>query len=336
MDKMYSFSEIGLVPIRISNVQSRKDVDPFDEDKKLPIFVAPMTCLLDSDNFSSFLSSKVIPIYPVYAKDTRDESILNQPYWISVTLAEFKNWFIDNTTPITSCKVLIDCANGHMAKLYDYVRQAKEKYGDKLTIMIGNIANPWTYWVCCEAGVDYVRIGIGGGSGCTTSVQTGFHTSLPWMLEKIKEIKQLYREECMAEQLPTFFTKIVADGGINTVDKAIKALALGADYVMMGSMFSKCVESCGDSTYVDGKLNKAYYGQSSIEGQNDRFGYVKNHPEGVSKLVEVTTDLSTFCDEFEAVLRSAMSYAGAFSLNEFIGRIDYEIQSQAEFKKYIK
>lgn len=365
MDKMYSFEEVSLVPEVISTVKSRKEVNPFYSIVRqrgivtepvdiLPIFVAPMTCILNKDNFDKFRSNSVVPIYPIWHNESFEERMnIANGGWIAVTLEEFKHYFNDcrankNVSP-EYYKILIDCAQGHMKELYDCVRTAKKEYGDKLTVMIGNIANPKAYLECCKAGVDYVRVGIGGGSGCTTSVQTGFHTSLPWLLSKINKIKydSYLRCQCnstyaapytFSEYIATHpeytITKIVADGGINSFSKAIKALALGADYVMMGSSFAHCEEACGE--FNERLSSRHYYGQSSELGQLDRFGKVKSPSEGTDMWIPVYTTLKELLKKFENTLRSAMSYGNSHTLKEFIGDIQYEIQSISEFKSYNK
>lgn len=332
---MYSLDEIGLIPAATSSIKHRADVNPF-YGSKLPIFVAPMTCLINLDNWKTFGSSKVIPIWPIRDANNPDREIPSKfgPYWMAVTIEEFKTWFnackADEYVPKGYYKILIDCANGNMEELFSIVKDAKQEYGDKLVVMIGNIANPETYIECCRAGVDYVRVGIGGGSGCTTSVQTGIHASMPWILEGIKDIKKrIYWHGIL--------TKIVADGGITNPSRAIKCLALGADYVMMGKAFAECkeVNHMRISSPEIGIRNQ-YYGQSSKQGQIDRFGKVKANPEGTSVMISVDTTLKEFTDKFEAALRSAMSYCGAKTLNDFIGKVKYEYMSPDEFRAYNK
>lgn len=191
-------------------------------------------------------------------------------------------------------------------------------------------------------------------SACTTSVLTGHHVSLEYSLKIIKGIKDIGKSQdgkyiSFDDWIKTngyTKTKVIADGGINSIDKAIKALALGADYVMLGKMLAQCYESCGDKTwkrfigfkngkpYLYRKTN--YYGQSSERGQIDRFGYVKSSPEGKEYLIPVNDTISSFVDKFEAALRSSMSYAGAKTLDEFIGKVDYKYQTESEFRAYNK
>lgn len=330
---MHSLDEIGLIPAATSSIKHRADVNPF-YGNKLPIFVAPMTCLLNLENWETFYNSNVIPIWPIRDANNKMREIPQDDLvgWTAMTIEEFKWVFRDHIAPRGVpkgyFKVLIDCANGNMEELFSIVRDAKQEYGDGLVVMIGNIANPETYLECCKAKADYVRVGIGGGSGCTTSVQTGIHASMPWILEGIKEVK---------ERISWYgaSTKIVADGGITNPSRAIKCLALGADYVMMGKAFAECEEASSHQR-GNGESVTLYYGQSSEQGQRDRFGKVKANPEGTHLCVPVTTTLKGFTDKFEAALRSAMSYCGAKTLYDFIGKVKYEYMSPDEFRAYNK
>ena len=360
---MYSLDEIGLIPAEVSDIKHRADVNPFVKSpfggEMLPVFVAPMTCILNNENICTFARSKVEPILPVTSKVWGDRTQLRTDCrwlgWTAMTLDEFKHYFCGcRAQEDKKYHILIDVANGHMKELFDVVKDAKQEYGKDLVVMIGNIANPETYIECCKARVDYVRVGIGGGSGCTTSVQTGIHASIPYLLEGIKTVKDhIHNYEISAsygmlefnneevKNINGFRTKVVADGGINTIAKAIKCLALGADYVMMGQCFAQCEEgtTCVARGHAkDGKvtLEHLYYGQSSKEGQLDRFDFIKSNPEGLAKWIPVTGTLQDFVNKFEAALRSAMSYCGAHNLEEFIGKVKYEYMSQAEFGAFIK
>lgn len=359
---MYSLDEIGLIPSEISTIEHRGDINPFVQSpfggEKLPIFVAPMTCILNANNICEFSRSEVEPILPVCCAEVEERIQLpngsDWQGWTAMTLDEFIHYFCGcNMAEGPKYHILIDVANGHMEKLFKAVKDAKQEFGDRLVVMVGNIANPETYIECCKARVDYVRVGIGGGAGCTTSVQTGIHASMPWLLNGIKEAKNhISNYEVSAEigmkiysnpeiaAINGFRTKVIADGGINTIAKAIKCLALGADYVMMGKCFAECEESIGKVAHAVFNGNvvpcKLYYGQSSEQGQIDRFGKVKSNPEGTIKHIPVTTNLSEFCGKFEAALRSAMSYCNARTLNDFIGKVQYETMTHSEFDAYIK
>lgn len=327
---MYSLDEVSIIPSTFTSVKSRKDIIT-TYTSKLPIFVAPMTCLVDSINFSSFEDSKVIPILPVYDINNKELfkqrlTFIQQSKWVALTLNEFEDTFCRNKWNLDKenlFNICIDTANGHLHDIYVATKYAKKSFPN-LAIMVGNIANPKTYDEICKNysdSVQFIRVGIGGGSGCTTSVQTGVHTSLPYLITEINKIKKSYANKPL----------VIADGGVNTIDRAIKCLALGADYVMMGSMFANCKE-VGNYNEVKNE----YYGQSSIRGQLDRFGEIRSNPEGLEKIVEINTTLNEVCSKFDAALRSAMSYCNAKTLEEFIGKPKIEYQTLKEFENYMK
>lgn len=334
IDMQYSLNEICLLPSATpTDITSRKQVNPFDENGNLPIFVAPMTSVLNENNYKIFADKGVIPILPRNCTETRDIAEV----WHSYSLQEFES-IIDSSKDYNGYHILIDVANGHMRKIYDLVKKAKEKWPN-IVIMIGNIANPAIYYNCCDAGVDYVRVGIGGGSVCSTSVQCGIHASHQYMIENIKKLSCYYNNPNR--------TKIIADGGINTLDKAIKALAIGYDYVMMGKCFAECEEACGEtkseyislpSVYDQEKREikyRKYYGMASEQGQIDISGGCTKNPEGLETWIPITTTLDAFVIRFEAALRSTMSYTGATTLEKFHDS-EYDIQSIEEFKSYYK
>ena len=345
MDTLVSLNEIALLPAVISEVRHRGDVNPFYGDK-LPIFVAPMTCIINKRNWDKFYNSKIIPIYPIKYNDTfRLSEEIADDGWRSMTLDEFKYYFCHCAARHgKEYHILIDCANGHMQELFDCVKEAKRNYPDELIVMTGNIAHPWTYYECCKARIDYVRVGIGGNINCETGSKTGIHVSLPYLLTEMQAIKNSLTDL----RKDNFFTKIIADGGVNTIAKAMKCLALGADYVMMGTMIAKCEEACGKTRpeHYIGDLDedddrvvpmlRHYYGQASSFGQFDRFGVSKDYVEGSDAWIPIEYTLDWFCREFENVLRSMMSYTGKFNLSDLVGNVEWRIQSLAEYKSFNK
>lgn len=171
---LYALDDVTIIPAPQSSVRHRTDIKVTYDNGNLPIFTAPMDAVVGACNMKIFEKNNIIPIMP------RTESIetrlewYKKGYWIAVGLTEFEDYWLHVTNfPLPdddiTVKVLIDQANGHMDILPEYIKKAKknaEKYKVNLEIMIGNIAEPWTYKILAEAGADYVRIGIGGGNCC--------------------------------------------------------------------------------------------------------------------------------------------------------------------------
>jgi IMP dehydrogenase len=233
-----------------------------------------------------------------------------------------------------------------MFKLFETSKRIKEQFGDNKILMIGNIANPKTYEKYCEIGVDYIRVGIGGGSACTTSANVSIHYPMASLINECSDISKKYDKP----------TKIIADGGFRNFSDIIKALALGADYVMLGGIFNKCLESCSDSyTKTDNgefiekdyltaktlfesgdKVYKYYRGMSTKEVQKAWNKKTLKTGEGITKynLVEYTT--SGWVENFSDYLKSAMSYTGCRTLEEFIGDVEFIKISQNAFNRFNK
>ena len=166
----YSYNDVMVKPAVISTIKHRAECNPFYENNTLPIFAAPMDCVVGIDNFETFEEHGIIPILPRTEKLIDRLEFATNGKWAAFSLQEFEAHFtksdlFDKKTgePI---RALIDIANGHVAYLYELVRNAKKIYGDEIIIMVGNIANPETYRICVESQVDFCRVGIGGGCGC--------------------------------------------------------------------------------------------------------------------------------------------------------------------------
>lgn len=352
---MYSLDEIGILPSsKATDITSRSECSPLGDLGTYPIFVSPMTSVIDESNYQLFTKADVLPIIPRRVDNLQFRLNACNHVWCAFSLKEFETFFCEGE-PSDECPlVLIDMANGHMKKIYDLVKKAKEKWST-IIIMVGNIAHPDLYWECYDAGVDYVRVSIGTGSVCTTGVKTGVHASMEWLLQQLVKRRSMIKESPKPKKAP----KIIADGGISTIDRAIKCLALGADYVMMGKMFAQCKEACGyvrtkwpdDSDTIlkyFASLTKAesdriievypkerlYYGMASERGQKDILN-TKKAEEGIEIWVPVEYTLESLLSQFDSALRSAMSYTGCRTLEEF-KNVKWEYMSPSERNAYYK
>ena len=255
----YSYNDVMIKPAVLSTIEHRAECNPYDENGKLPLFTAPMDTVVNIKNFELFEKNGIIPILPRTESEEDRIMFAISSRWAAFSLQEFEKWFLGNvklTDKITHIRALIDIANGHVSKLYELVRKSKQIYGNSIEIMVGNIANPETYRVCVEARVYGVRLGIGGGQGCITTSNVGTHYGQASLISDVYAIKQEYIERgANKDSLP----KIIADGGIRNYSDIIKALALGSDYVMVGSVFSRMMESSAvklmDRGMADKKIN---------------------------------------------------------------------------------
>ena len=261
--KGYSYNDLTIVPEVISDVSSRSECNPFIKENWLPIIASPMASVVNENNLQSFIDNGITPIVPRNIDLDRRKSLMNDKQWVALSLKEFEFCFITEANKRDLGKhyfICIDIANGHMKSLYLTCRAAKtlaDKYGYILTIMTGNIANAETYkWISeftykdkndkTHCVIDFIRVGIGGGSGCITTSNVSTHYPQASLIDECYNIKKQLLLETEDEDI---LSKIIADGGIRNYDHVIKALALGADCVMIGSLFAQCIESAGEKTY---------------------------------------------------------------------------------------
>ena len=288
----YSYNDIMVVPAVISNIEHRAECNPYDENGMLPLFTAPMDSVVGLSNFKMFEEHRIIPILP------RTENLIDRleystnGKWAAFSLQEFEAHFTKNNLfnkktdePI---RALIDIANGHVTCLYELVRNSKKIYGDNIKIMVGNIANPETYRVCVESGVDFVRCSVGTGAGCITASNTSIGYPVASLINEISKIKEeLIERGANKDKL----TKIIADGGIRNFSDIIKALALGSDYVMIGSVFAKMLESAALKVTTRDPISKIKFLRLPIERYEDikyenKCWYGKYTDEFISEMKE--------------------------------------------------
>lgn len=240
----YTYKDVTILPSVLSSIEHRSECSTHCENGLLPLFTSPMDTVVNEKNYSLFYNQSIIPILPrTIDINKRLEKSVNGA-WAAYSLKEFERVFCNGDKLIYSDNilVLIDVANGHMERIIELVKIAKKIYGEKIVIMAGNIANPQTYIKYAEAGIDYCRCGIGGGNCCITATQLGVFCPMATLINDIYKIKLELIEKGQFTKLP----KIVADGGVRNYDDIIKALALGADFVMCGSIFARALESAAD------------------------------------------------------------------------------------------
>lgn len=254
----YGYNDLCIVPVKTSKVTSRQECFEYYSDGNLPIFASPMASVVNVSNFNLWELNNIIPILPRNIHYDIRLDYLKQNKWVALSLTEFEELFVNDDSFMNNAsrvvKVCVDLANGHMDKLINLCKIAKDKYQDKLIIMTGNIANPETYLEYCEAGIDYVRCSIGSGSCCTTASNTAVHYPIASLIDEINTIKQS-RKHTYDPYYDKFCTKVIADGGIRNYNDVIKALALGADYVMIGGLFAGFIESAAEIVEGDKFIN---------------------------------------------------------------------------------
>ena len=343
---MYSYEDISIKPSVLSYVSHRSDVNVLDKNGFLPLFTAPMTKVVGESSYDTFVNNKIYAIMPRNVDYNKRLSYLEEGKWVAFSLNEFEDLFTKEKKEYKNkIKVLIDIANGHIKRLYDAVSISKKIYGNNIVIMVGNIANPLTYNIVADSGADYVRVGIGGGSVCATSTRTAIHMPYATLLDEMRKVKEEYikNHNIYYDDAP----KIIADGNIKSFADVIKALCLGADYVMCGNIFSKMLESEGEwkcgykgmsveeavSKNLFTFLRKKFYGMASKEGQKDLGKEKFTIEEGYETSVCCEYTMGQWAIKMCGLLSSAMTYIGAFSLDELYKKSECVINNTIRYNK---
>ena len=235
---------------------------------------------------------------------------------------------IDRAKSLTSNGVdliVIDTAHGHSEKVLRTLEKLKKSIKN-IPVCVGNIATGEAAKKLYNSGADIIKVGIGPGSICTTRMVAG--VGVP-QISAIMEVKKALHKKKI---------KIISDGGIKFSGDIAKALAAGADAIMMGSIFAGTEESPGKKFKLNGKFYKQYRGMGSVgamsSGSANRY-FQKNFkdkskfvPEGVEGRVEYKGNVSKIIYQLQGGLRSSMGYIGAKNLKE--------INKKAEFVKITK
>jgi len=200
--------------------------------------------------------------------------------------------------------ICIDVAHGHHALVRHALTTLRNTFGNKIHIMAGNVATREGYEDLASWGADSVRVGIGGGSICSTRIQTGH--GVPTLQSVI---------DCATSEL-SGTVPIVADGGIKNSGDIVKAIAAGADFVMLGSLLSGTDESPGEKIQRGNNLYKEYRGMASERAQINWRGRVASR-EGVAALVPYKGSIEDIVESLVAGIRSGLSYSGCRTISEF-------------------
>lgn len=322
---LYSIDDITLIPGVISPVSSRSECSQYYGANRLPLITSPMSCVVSANNAEKFQEVGITTIIPRSVPFETRLGLANTQF-VAMGKEELKKFLTEvdhSLIEAAGAYICLDIANGHMLEALNLVSEAKKI--SNLTIMAGNIANPSTYIEYAHAGVDFVRLGIGTGSVCSTSMVSGMHYPMGSLIIDTNALREKYG----------FGPYIVADGGFRSNDQIIKALALGADYCMIGHILAKTEESCGRITRKDDKgYYKEYYGMSTKKAQVEFGKDGKKYEEGFFKEVRVEYTVEEWVNRFKHDLSEAMSLAGVFTLNDFIGNIQYDIMSPNARRAY--
>ena len=186
--QLFDFDDILIQPADKTEINSRSQINARYRDY-LPLMTAPMDTVVSQDNKRLFDELGIRVVLPRISNP--NDNYVSSTEFLSYSLTDFERIFLDRTPERKYKKMfaLIDVANGHMENVYEFAKSAKIKYDDDLILMVGNVANPDTYYKFASINVDYVRIGIGNGAGCLTTQQTGIGYPMASLIEECGNIQ---------------------------------------------------------------------------------------------------------------------------------------------------
>lgn len=315
-----TYDDISLVPTEISRIKSRKETDTscefLNEQLSLPIISSPMESVTGLEMANELANLGCLGIL------NRFDSSLRKILEDSSNGKEIKGVSIALNTPIDVVEKLavqnyiicIDTANANNQEVLQKAEEIKKKFN--VRIIVGNIAHGFTLMELEDAGVDAVRVGIGSGSVCTTSIQTGIG------IGQVSSLLDVY----FAREESNLKIKIIADGGIKSPGDIVKAIALGADAAMLGRMLAGTKETPGEVIKYDDQLWKKYRGSASF-GVKMKNEFI----EGEETMVPYKGAVKNVVDGISDGLKSSMSYMNCFNLNELREKDTFTILSDSSF-----
>lgn len=322
-DQAITFDDVLLVP-SYNHHESRRVVDTTSTDRlgkltlELPVISSNMDTITES-NMANFMSSKGAM------------GALHRFMSVEDNIQEFKkcigNVFVSigcTATELERAEALrdagadyfcVDVAHAHAKYVGKTLKSLRTLLQDRC-IMAGNVATYAGADYLASCGADIIKAGIGGGSVCSTRIKTGF--GIP-MLTCIQDCSRSDRS-------------IVADGGIKTSGDIVKALAFGADFVMIGGMLAGTAPTPGEVLEKeDGTKVKRYRGMASKEAQEDFLGEMHEWKtaEGVAAEVLYKENTDAIINDIIGGLRSGLTYAGSDTISELQRKLNYVVVTQA-------
>lgn len=324
------FDDVLLEP-KYSDIRSRSEIDignvlSEDISLSLPIISAPMDTVTETSMAIAMQHEGALGIIHRYntisdqCKLVKEASLETLAVGAAVGV---QGDFLERALELVhagASVICVDVAHGHHLLVGQALNHLKVTLPSGIHIMAGNVATKKAFLKLSEWGADSIRVGIGGGSICSTRIQTGH--GVPTLQSVI---------DCSTAAKETG-VKLIADGGIKNSGDMVKALSAGADFVMAGSLLAGTTESPGELIDPYGKPRKVYRGMASKEAQRAWKGKVSSQ-EGVSTQIRYKGGVSFILQDLEVGIRSGFSYSGARDLAELQEFSSFMQQTSASAKE---
>jgi len=315
-----TYDDISLIPTEVSRIKSRTETSTacrfLNMDLALPVTSSPMDTVTGIEMAVALHSFGCIGIL------NRFDSSLEDVLKGNGASENINGVSVGLTTPMADIEKLVahdyiiclDTANANNNEVLRKTEEIKKKF--KVRLIIGNIAHGGSLKQLENAGADAVRVGIGSGSVCSTSIQTGIG---------IGQVSSLLNV-LFAREANKLKISIIADGGIKSAGDVAKAIALGADAVMLGRMLSGTKETPGEVIKYSGQLWKKYRGSASF-GVKMRNEFI----EGEETMVGYKGTVKNVIDSISDGLKSSMSYMNCFTLDELRKTETFAVLSNSSY-----
>ena len=335
MHQALTYDDIQLIP-NLSAVKTRQDINlsvPVTRNWSIdiPIVGSCMDTVTEYEMAATLMElggvgcihrfmsieDQVAQVRKLDAFRNSDPSLMHLPIMAAIGVT---GDYLDRAVELEAvgCNILVvDVAHGHHENMQKALKELKANLEENLTdVVAGNIATMEAAEDLISWGADGLRVGIGGGSLCTTRVKTGFGVPNVTSIEAVFEISD-------SAGIP-----IMADGGIKSSGDIAKALAVGADCVMVGSLLAGTKESPGAILETPAGLYKRYRGSASLETKVTH-GQKTRNVEGESTTIPFKGGVKFIVNGLTDGIRSAFSYAGANNATDYYVNTDYNVVTNA-------
>jgi IMP dehydrogenase len=314
---IYEYNNFTIISKHISNIKHRSEIDTSIQFKNfklnIPIISSPMPDITEinmAKRLGEFGAMGIIHRFQSIEKQQEqfiDSSINGNIVGCAIGIKD-DSFDRFNILYNAGCKIFcIDVANGLNSYIEEIILKLKTK--NDVFIIAGNIGSIEGFLYLQDLGVDAIRCGIGNGSACTTKTETGIYCPAPRVITDIISYHSRFRKERRS--------LLIADGGIKNPSDFCKALAIGADFIMSGSIFAGTDETPGNTLKIDNKYFKLYRGAASFSVQQEYIGKSPLYNEGAELLVPYKGSVEKVIKRFKAGLQSSMSYMNSRTLTEF-------------------